>query len=118
MTKEELEQCGCWFTDTGECVKDDIDLNKFAKLVIEHEREKYTKLYEEEIRSIREAATQYGIPSEDVAGMLLFSEEYANMIAEREREACAKMCDYVYENIVTDEHIKDMAFKIRARGQE
>jgi aspartokinase len=34
-----------------------------------------------------------------------------------EREACAKMCDYVYDNIVTDEHIKDMAFKIRARGQ-
>ena len=35
-----------------------------------------------------------------------------------EREDCAKMCDYVYDNIVTDEHIKDMAFKIRARGQE
>ena len=34
-----------------------------------------------------------------------------------EREACAKMCDYVYNNIVTDEHIKDMAFKIRARGE-
>ena len=39
-------------------------------------------------------------------------------IAEKEREACAKMCDYVYDNIVTDEHIKAMAFKIRARGQE
>jgi len=36
---------------------------------------------------------------------------------EAEREACAKLCDYVYDNIVTDEHIKDMAFKIRARGQ-
>ena len=34
-----------------------------------------------------------------------------------EREACAKLCDYVYNNIVTDEHIKDMAFKIRARGE-
>jgi hypothetical protein len=34
-----------------------------------------------------------------------------------EREACAKLCDYVYDNIVTDEHIKDMAFKIRARGE-
>jgi hypothetical protein len=34
-----------------------------------------------------------------------------------EREACAKLCDYVYDNIVTDEHIKDMAFKIRARGK-
>jgi len=28
------------------------------------------------------------------------------------------LCDYVYNNIVTDEHIKNMAFKIRARGQE
>jgi hypothetical protein len=40
-----------------------------------------------------------------------------NLAIEHEREACAKMCDYVYDNIVTDEHIKDMAFKIRARGQ-
>jgi hypothetical protein len=38
-------------------------------------------------------------------------------VVAEEREACAKMCDYVYDNIVTDEHIKDMAFKIRARGQ-
>jgi hypothetical protein len=40
-----------------------------------------------------------------------------NLAIEHEREACAKMCDYVYDNIVTDEHIKHMAFKIRARGQ-
>jgi len=39
-------------------------------------------------------------------------------IAQDEREECAKLCDYVYNNIVTDEHIKNMAFKIRARGQE
>ena len=39
-------------------------------------------------------------------------------IAEDEREECAKLCDHVYNNIVTDEHIKNMAFKIRARGQE
>ena len=45
-------------------------------------------------------------------------EPFAKLIAQHERKACAKMCDYVYENIVTDEHIKDMAFKIRARGQE
>jgi hypothetical protein len=44
--------------------------------------------------------------------------DFAKLVAEKEREACAKMCDYVYNNIVTDEHIKDMAFKIRARGQE
>ena len=44
-------------------------------------------------------------------------ERFAELIAKQEREACAKMCDYVYDNIVTDEHIKDMAFKIRARGQ-
>jgi len=37
--KEILEQCGCWFTDTGECVKDDLDLNKFARVIIEKERE-------------------------------------------------------------------------------
>ena len=43
---------------------------------------------------------------------------FAALVASAEREACAKMCDYVYDNIVTDEHIKAMAFKIRARGQE
>ena len=36
----------------------------------------------------------------------------------KEREECAKLCDHVYNNIVTDEHIKNMAFKIRARGQD
>ena len=43
---------------------------------------------------------------------------FATLVASAEREACAKMCDYVYDNIVTDEHIKDMAFKIRARGEQ
>jgi hypothetical protein len=42
---------------------------------------------------------------------------FAALVAAAEREACAKLCDYVYDNIVTDEHIKDMAFKIRARGK-
>ena len=45
-------------------------------------------------------------------------EAFAKLIAEKEREECAKLCDYVYNNIVTDEHIKNMAFKIRKRGQE
>jgi len=44
--------------------------------------------------------------------------EFAKLVAEKEREECAKLCDYVYNNIVTDEHIKNMAFKIRARGQQ
>ena len=44
-------------------------------------------------------------------------QNFAALVAAAEREACAKMCDYVYNNIVTDEHIKDMAFKIRARGE-
>jgi hypothetical protein len=49
---------------------------------------------------------------------LQWLERFATLVASAEREACAEMCDYVYENIVTDEHIKDMAFKIRARGTE
>ena len=49
MTKEELEQCGCWFTDTGECVKDDIDLKKFAKLIAKKEREECAKLMESQL---------------------------------------------------------------------
>jgi hypothetical protein len=48
---------------------------------------------------------------------IMTKEEEIRQAVEAEREACAKMCDYVYDNIVTDEHIKDMAFKIRARSK-
>jgi len=54
----------------------------------------------------------------EIGGMYKCLEHFAKMIAEKEREECAKMCDYVYDNIVTDEHIKAMAFKIRTREQE
>jgi hypothetical protein len=47
--KEILEQCGCWFTDTGECVKDDLDLNKFARVIIEKEREACAKVCEDSV---------------------------------------------------------------------
>ena len=43
MTKEDLIKCGCWFTDTGELVKDDIDLNAFADLVRAAERKEWEK---------------------------------------------------------------------------
>jgi len=46
-----------------------------------------------------------------------YMQRFAALVAAAEREACAKMCDHVYDYIVTDGHIKDMAFKIRARGQ-
>jgi len=88
-------------------------LESFANLVAEYERKKYTKLYEEEIRSIKEAATQYGIPSEDAAGMLLFCEEFARMIAEKEREACAKVAEEPWQGSP-----KGIAEQIRAMGQE
>lgn len=47
MNKEELEQCGCWFDDTGKCITDDIDLNEFAKLVAEREREECANMIED-----------------------------------------------------------------------
>ena len=54
-------------------------------------------------------------PEENSPALKMFV-TFAKLVAAAEREACAKMCDYVYDNIVTDEHIKAMAFKIRARG--
>ena len=44
MTQDELIKCGCWFTDTGTLVTDDIDLNAFAKLVAEKERDACAKM--------------------------------------------------------------------------
>ena len=43
MTREDLIKCGCWFTDTGMLVKDDIDLNAFADLVREAQRKEWEK---------------------------------------------------------------------------
>ena len=56
-------------------------------------------------------------PEDDSPALKMFI-SFAKLVAEKEREECAKMCDYVYDNIVTDEHIKAMAFKIRTREQE
>ena len=48
----------------------------------------------------------------------LFTCDDMDKAIQKEREECAKLCDYVYKNIVADDHIKNMAFKIRARGQD
>ena len=69
------------------------NLEAFAKLLADKEREAFT------------------------AHAMTSAEKAIDVAIKLEREACAKLCDYVYENIVTDEHIKAMAFKIRARGQ-
>ena len=46
MTNDELIKCGCWFTDTGMLVTDDINLQAFAKLVAEREREACVEIAE------------------------------------------------------------------------
>ena len=56
-------------------------------------------------------------PEDDSPALKMFV-TFAKLVAEKEREECEKLCDYVYDNIVTDENIKNMALKIRARGQE
>jgi hypothetical protein len=141
MTKDEIiemaKQSGAMFDHMTWLERDLLPVfERFAKLVIEHERGKYKKLYEEEIRSIREAATQYGIPSEDAAGMLLFCEEFARMVAEKERDACANECEKIalgftkwpsaFEGITAETKLmrslgefvhKPFTEAIRARGQ-
>jgi hypothetical protein len=76
---------------------------------------------EDIIRMAREAGLKVTSDNEILPSYLgSVSDGYfklAKLAVAAEREACAKMCDYVYNNIVTDEHIKDMAFKIRARGE-
>ena len=102
--KEILEQCGCWFTDTGECVKDDINLNKFARVIIEKERQ----VVAEWIMN-KGFATGHGDTTVDML------EELELQIAEREREACAKT---VENALYGQEGCGKAAKAIRARGQE
>lgn len=50
MTQEIIEmakQAGAWETDTGELVKEDLNLQTFAKLVAEREREACAKIADE-----------------------------------------------------------------------
>ena len=100
MTQEEIiemaRQAGFldYELDDGTTNAFDVRYEAFAKLVAEHERDAFT------------------------VHAMTIAEKAIDVAMKLEREACAKMCDYVYDNIVTDEHIKAMAFKIRARGQE
>jgi hypothetical protein len=71
---------------------------------------------EQIIELVREAGGMADYMTWVERDLLPVFERFAALVAAAEREECAKLCDYVYDNIVTDEHIKDMAFKIRARG--
>jgi hypothetical protein len=94
MTQDELIKCGCWFTDTGELVKDDIDLNAFVKLVAEKEREKSLKLW-----------------------MLLDDVDTADDIAKADDAIYRSLCRQAHKkrwNVLTEDDVDNA---IRARGQ-
>jgi hypothetical protein len=128
MNKEEIIEMAKQVGFEEHQAKFDTRFEPFAKLVVENERSKYTKLIEEEMLSIKEAATQYGVSNEDSIGMLLFCEEFARVIAEKEREACAKMVEDSWMafsrapnsrlDITPFPELTYVAKAIRARGQE
>jgi len=65
---------------------------------------------------IIEMARQAGIGwGEGLGGMPEFLERFAKLVAQHEREACAKVCEEQYEYYGHD-HV--FAKAIRARGQE
>lgn len=73
---------------------------------------------EDIIRMAREAGAAVGKPTPD-APEIIFSqcmdvERFAALVASAEREACAKMCDYLWED---DYSAYACADAIRARGQ-
>jgi hypothetical protein len=68
---------------------------------------------------IMEMAKMAQLPHDFETGNPLWLDKlefFARLAVGQERDDCARMCDFVYDNIVTNEDIKDMAFKIRARG--
>ena len=96
MNREDIirmaRETGCWETDTGELVTDEIQLGRFAALVAFAERERLT-----------DAAMKAAEKAVDVAIAL-------------EREACAKVCEQ-YENDMGYGQPQMCADAIRARGQ-
>jgi len=81
-------------------------LEQLAKLVIEHEREAVANWI-----MVKGFATGHG---DDIVNML---DELQWQVAEREREACAKVADEYAEGAERN-YSEIIADKIRARGQE
>ena len=89
-------ETGCWETDTGELVTDEIQLGRFATLVASAERE-----------SLRESFRV--VTAAEASAAIL-----------HEREACAKVCEETtasWTQHLYNEGCIDCAKAIRARGQ-
>lgn len=69
MTQDELIKCGCWFTDTGALVTDDIDLNAFAKLVAEKEREACAEIAEKQRYAMNISLTSHPLQNGTAVGI-------------------------------------------------
>jgi hypothetical protein len=66
---------------------------------------------------IIEMAKQAGISKDHAEGMTLFLEAFAKLVAAKEREACALICDKEVEEWKYDPDVVDVAIAIRARGE-
>jgi len=106
MNREDIirmaREVGDWNGQTAEF--NDIGLERFANLVAAHEREKVAKWMVE-----RSYATGHGDTVEDLL------KEIDWQAAEREREACAKVCDD-WPNGRDD--VYSIGVAIRARGEK
>lgn len=69
---------------------------------------------EEIIEMAREAGIGWG---EGIGGMPDFLEAFANLVAAKEREACAMVCETRLGPTATDFYGKAYADAIRARGE-
>jgi hypothetical protein len=61
---------------------------------------------------IIEMAKQAGISENHARGMTLFLESFANLVAQHEREACAKVCEAIGQHNIINQCVDG----IRARG--
>ena len=62
------------------------------------------------IRMAREAGPLTKGPFDD------WCDRFANLVAEREREACATVCESEWSNVAEEMYGKELAAAIRARG--
>ena len=67
---------------------------------------------------IIEMARQAGLPEAIIEMTPIAFEAFAKLVAEKEREACAKVCEeYETDNDITATWLNIIADAIRARGQ-
>jgi hypothetical protein len=121
MTRDEIikmaEQAGCGWTMNGTepLLTGEEQIQRFAALVVSHHvKETRPKPDDSEREWLQQIAYQHG----GIGDLCETEFEFGALVAEAEREACAKLCEEMWSETGRDAWANDCAAAIRARGEK